>query len=406
MAAPTRRGMAEHFGIRIVSAEKDKVVGETRCRRAPPQRARHRAWRRADGLCRRSRRVRRPGSTSSRNCARRRSSRKPISSAPRRPAASPALSVPLHVGRRTIVWQTSIYGPDGKLVAMVTQTQLVLSARLRGSRSRRPGPAAPRLSRRSRRRAAARAGAAPRVTPKGGRRGSSSVVRRCGDGRSPTRPSTRIYHYGERVRVLRRGRRIRLVPVRRGLLCRLCRAPATWRLARRRQRPISSPSSAPTPTQSPDLRAAPIDFLPRHSPVAVAETGLVTRGTEYVRLDTGGYLPRICLSPTPPRSPDLVAAAALYLGCPYLWGGRSFLGLDCSGLVQQAFRDLGIAVPRDTDMQRDAIGEPVAVCRHRRSAPRRPDLHPRPRDDLCRRRRGHPRRWRQHDGAARQSRRS
>ena len=37
-----------------------------------------------------------------------------------------AVSVPLHRGRRTSVWQTSIHGPDGKLVAMVTQTQLIL----------------------------------------------------------------------------------------------------------------------------------------------------------------------------------------------------------------------------------------------------------------------------------------
>ncbi len=110
-----------------------------------------------------------------------------------------------------------------------------------------------------------------------------------------------------------------------------------------------------------DLRSAPADFLPRHSPVTVIETGLVTRGTDYVRLDTGGYLPASCLSPQPPRSPDIVAAASVYLGCPYLWGGRSFLGLDCSGLVQSAFRDLGIAVLRDTDMQRDSIGEPVTA---------------------------------------------
>ncbi len=109
----------------------------------------------------------------------------------------------------------------------------------------------------------------------------------------------------------------------------------------------------------PDLRAAPLDFLPRHSPVAVAETGIITRGTEYARLDPKGYLPLSCLSPTPPRSPDFIAAAALYLGAPYLWGGRSFLGLDCSGLVQQAFRDLGIAVRRDTDDQRDTIGAAV-----------------------------------------------
>jgi cell wall-associated NlpC family hydrolase len=112
-----------------------------------------------------------------------------------------------------------------------------------------------------------------------------------------------------------------------------------------------------------DLRSAIIDFLPRHSPIAVTRAGLMCRGTAYVRLDSGGFMPEACLSIAPPRSADLAAAAMLYLGCPYLWAGRSFLGLDCSGLVQEAFRDLGIAVPRDTDMQRDAVGEAVAIAR-------------------------------------------
>jgi cell wall-associated NlpC family hydrolase len=111
----------------------------------------------------------------------------------------------------------------------------------------------------------------------------------------------------------------------------------------------------------PDLRSPVRDFLPRHSAVILAETGLMTRGTEYARLDTGGFLPLACLSDQPPASPDLVAAAALYLGCPYRWGGKSFLGIDCSGLVQNASRDLGILVLRDTDMQRDTIGEGVAA---------------------------------------------
>src|SRR5205823_11126716 len=83
------------------------------------------------------------------------------------------------------------------------------------------------------------------------------------------------------------------------------------------------------------------------------------RGTRYARLDTELYLPLACLAPEPPRSADLAAAAQLYLGCPYLWGGRSWLGIDCSGLVQAAFRDLGLTVPRDSDVQRDAIGAPV-----------------------------------------------
>ncbi len=113
--------------------------------------------------------------------------------------------------------------------------------------------------------------------------------------------------------------------------------------------------------KAPDLRSAASDFLPRHSAVIVAETGLLTRGAEYVRLDTGGYLPRACLSPQMPRSPDIAAAAALYLGCPYLWGGRSWLGIDCSGLVQSAFREIAVTVPRDTDMQQGTIGDAVPV---------------------------------------------
>ena len=111
----------------------------------------------------------------------------------------------------------------------------------------------------------------------------------------------------------------------------------------------------------PDMKLSAVDFLPRHSAVVVAEAKIITRGSEYVRLDTGGFVPLGCLSPEPPRLPNIVAAAERYLGCPYLWGGKSFLGLDCSGLVQNAFRDIGITVLRDTDMQRDTIGEAVTI---------------------------------------------
>jgi hypothetical protein len=111
----------------------------------------------------------------------------------------------------------------------------------------------------------------------------------------------------------------------------------------------------------PDMKLPAVDFLPRHSAVIVAEGGRVTRGTDYAGLDTGGFVPLGCLSREPPRSPDIVAAAERYLGCPYLWGGKSFFGIDCSGLVQNAFRDIGVVVPRDTDMQRDTIGETVTI---------------------------------------------
>jgi cell wall-associated NlpC family hydrolase len=113
--------------------------------------------------------------------------------------------------------------------------------------------------------------------------------------------------------------------------------------------------------EQPDLRSPIRDFLPRHSAVVAAETGLITRGSEYARLDTGRFLPLGCLGTEQPGSPDIVSAATLYLGCPYLWGGKSFLGIDCSGLVQNAFRDLGVLVLRDAAMQRETIGELVSA---------------------------------------------
>ena len=130
--------------------------------------------------------------------------------------------------------------------------------------------------------------------------------------------------------------------------------------------PVSAPTHVVATMGSyryaePDLRSPVVDFLPRHSAVTVVETALVTRGTEYAGLATGGFLPTECLSLEPPRSADMVTAAEHYLGCPYLWGGKSFLGIDCSGLVQNAFRDVGLTVLRDTDMQRDTIGEAVTA---------------------------------------------
>lgn len=56
---------------------------------------------------------------------------------------------------------------------------------------------------------------------------------------------------------------------------------------------------------------------------------------------------------------DPAAVAERYLGAPYLWGGRESLGLDCSGLVQQALLACGLACPRDADMQQQ-LGRPIA----------------------------------------------
>lgn len=66
------------------------------------------------------------------------------------------------------------------------------------------------------------------------------------------------------------------------------------------------------------------------------------------------------LAPLSERAPDWVEAARSFLGSPYVWGGRGAGGVDCSGLVQIALAACGISVPRDSDLQRESIGAPLA----------------------------------------------
>lgn len=60
------------------------------------------------------------------------------------------------------------------------------------------------------------------------------------------------------------------------------------------------------------------------------------------------------------KETDWTVVAEHYLGLPYVWGGRGHRGVDCSGLVQVALGQCGLAVPRDTDLQREGIGSPLA----------------------------------------------
>lgn len=71
----------------------------------------------------------------------------------------------------------------------------------------------------------------------------------------------------------------------------------------------------------------------------------------------GGWFVAAHLAPIGLFEADPVAVAERFLGAPYLWGGRGSLGLDCSGLVQQAFAACGVALPRDTDQQEAATRE-------------------------------------------------
>ena len=82
-----------------------------------------------------------------------------------------------------------------------------------------------------------------------------------------------------------------------------------------------------------------------------------------------GFVPRAHLAPLDVPASDPVALAEQFLGTPYLWGGNSGFGIDCSGLVQAACLACGIACPGDSDMQEAALGEALGD-----RAPERGDL--------------------------------
>jgi cell wall-associated NlpC family hydrolase len=99
-------------------------------------------------------------------------------------------------------------------------------------------------------------------------------------------------------------------------------------------------------------------------PVAGFSLGcrLVVMGTDGpLAVTPSGYVPARHLAPVDAHAADFVAVAERFLAVPYLWGGKTSLGIDCSGLVQVALTAADVACPRDSDMQERALGEAVDV---------------------------------------------
>ena len=104
-----------------------------------------------------------------------------------------------------------------------------------------------------------------------------------------------------------------------------------------------------------------IKLPPRMALSLGAQLRIVRQDGDFAVSEDGLYLWSRCLAELGAREPDAVVVAELFLEAPYLWGGRTSEGIDCSGLVQTALIAAGIASPRDSDMQEAALGEPIAI---------------------------------------------
>lgn len=115
----------------------------------------------------------------------------------------------------------------------------------------------------------------------------------------------------------------------------------------------------------PDLKRPRRAVLSMGSAVAIVEE-VETRGTRYALTADGEALIAAHLRPLADEAVDYVSVAELFLNTPYLWGGTTGFGIDCSGLVQTSMMMAGRKILRDTDMQEATCGvaiDPAAGLR-------------------------------------------
>jgi cell wall-associated NlpC family hydrolase len=111
----------------------------------------------------------------------------------------------------------------------------------------------------------------------------------------------------------------------------------------------------------PDIKLPPIAALPMGAQVAVAR-----QDERFAITVSGWHIPEVYLAPIKSKRSDFVAVAEQFLGAPYLWGGKTSLGLDCSGLVQLSLQAAGLSCPRDSDMQELSLGKLSSLSSLRR----------------------------------------
>jgi len=108
--------------------------------------------------------------------------------------------------------------------------------------------------------------------------------------------------------------------------------------------------------RAPDVKKGAADMLPMNAKIAVAEAG-----ERFARLSTGLHVFAGHITPIGSHVSDWVSVTETLVGVPYVWGGKTAAGLDCSGLVQGALEAGGIASPRDTDMMESSLGQSLPL---------------------------------------------
>jgi cell wall-associated NlpC family hydrolase len=102
---------------------------------------------------------------------------------------------------------------------------------------------------------------------------------------------------------------------------------------------------------------ASIKSPPQDTLTLGARVVIVSMDDTFAVTDDGLYLPARHIGDLGAFEDDFVAVAERFLGTPYLWGGKTSLGIDCSALVQMSLAATGIEAPRDSDMQQAGIGQ-------------------------------------------------
>ena len=141
-------------------------------------------------------------------------------------------------------------------------------------------------------------------------------------------------------------------------------------------RALGKPSAAPThkitATRTFAFPGPSIKLSPAETLVMGATLTVVREEGPFAVTRQNWYLPRAHVGRLDAMEADFVAVAERFVGTPYLWGGKSSLGIDCSGLVQVSLNAAGTGCPRDSDMQQDGIGRALTPAEMKK--PQRGDL--------------------------------